>query len=227
MKTLVRFTSLILMAGVLSSCYYTRLKTPATVVDDQKFGYLKPAEKMSMMNYDFIGSRILKPRCIACHDSSKNVNLETYDLVKSNLLKIKNAVFIEESMPKRGSLTDEEKRLLWNWILLDAPFQSEQTPPQEEPMVATYDSIRMHIFEPICSTCHNPDGTGKRVLLDRQSLLDSPLVLIDLENNDESGLLVALERKDDKRMPPAKEGYSALKPEQIEIIREWIKNGAN
>ena len=167
MKTLVRFTSLILMAGVLSSCYYTRLKTPATVVDDQKFGYLKPAEKMSMMNYDFIGSRILKPRCIACHDSSKNVSLETYDLVKSNLLKIKNAVFIEESMPKRGRLTDEEKRLLWNWILLDAPFQSEQTPPQEEPMVATYDSIRMHIFEPICSTCHNPDGTGKRVLLDK------------------------------------------------------------
>lgn len=227
MKALIRFLSLVLMAGVLSSCHYTRLKTPPEAIDNQKFGNLKPAEKMSMMNYDFISSRILKPRCIACHDSSKDVNLETYDLVKSNLLKIKNSVFVEESMPKRGSLTDEEKRLLWNWILLDAPIRSEEESPEVEPMIATFDSIRMNIFEPVCSTCHNPDGTGKRILLDRQSLLDSPLLLIDFEIPEESGLLVALERKDDKRMPPAKEGYSALKPEQIEIIREWIKNGAN
>ena len=64
-------------------------------------------------------------------------------------------------------------------------------------------------------------------MLDRQSLLDSPLMLIDLVNVDESGLLIALERTDDKRMPLAEEGYSALAPEQIRIIREWISNGAN
>lgn len=94
-------------------------------------------------------------------------------------------------------------------------------------MIATYESIRSHIIEPKCLTCHNPTGEGNKVPLDRQGLLDSPLELVLPGNADESGLIIALERKDDKRMPPAKEGYSALKPEQIQIIREWINNGAN
>lgn len=226
MKVVFRFFILAVIAGGLISCNYTRLKEPKDS-GNQNFGDLKPEEKLSMMNYSFINSRILQPKCVSCHGSSGDVNLESYDSIKSNLSKIQEAVFTEGTMPKRGALTSEEKRLLWNWIRMGAPMQSSEPPPEEEPMIATYESIRSHIIEPKCLTCHNPTGEGNKVPLDRQGLLDSPLELVLPGNADESGLIIALERKDDKRMPPAKEGYSALKPEQIQIIREWINNGAN
>jgi uncharacterized membrane protein len=225
-KIVFRLLSLAVVAGGLISCNYTRLKEPQGF-GNQNFGDLKPEEKLSMMNYSFINSRILQPKCVSCHGSSGDVNLESYDSIKSHLSKIEQTVFIEETMPKRGALTSEEKRLLWNWIRMGAPMESSEPPPEEEPMIATYESIRSHIIEPKCVTCHNPAGTGNKISLDRQALLDSPLELVLPGNADESGLIIALERIDDKRMPPAKEGYSALKPEQIQIIREWITNGAN
>lgn len=179
------------------------------------------------MNYAFISSRIFQPKCVSCHRTGEKVNLETYEGVRSQLAAINRAVFVDQVMPKRGELTSDERRLLGNWLLLGGPLESPKPPPPVEPLIATYDSIRQHIFEPICLDCHNPTGTGKRIMLDRQSLLDSPLVLIDVTNVDESGLLIALERTDDKRMPLAKEGYSALSPDEIKVIREWIANGAN
>ncbi len=179
------------------------------------------------MNYGFINSRVLQPRCVSCHRAGEKVNLETYESVFSQLATIDKAVFVEQTMPKRGQLRDDERRWLGNWLRAGAPLNSPKPPPMVEPLVATYESIRQHIFEPVCLTCHHPTGTGKQILLDRQSLLDSPLMLIDLVNVDESGLLIALERTDHKRMPLAEEGYSALAPEQIRIIREWISNGAN
>lgn len=225
MKAVFRALSLILVAGLVSSCNYTRLKEGANTV--QNFGDVNPEEKATMMNYRFISSKILEAKCTSCHGSSGDVNLESYNSVKANLAKIETAVFVEQTMPKRGALTSEEKRLLWNWIKSGAPLDSAEPPPEEEPLIATYDSIRSHIIEPKCITCHNPSGTGNKVGLDKESLLNSPLELVLPGNADESGLIIALERKDDKRMPPAKEGYAALKPEVIQVIREWIMNGAN
>ena len=212
-------------AFALSACNYTVLKQPADA-GARNDGALLPEEKASMMNYAFINARVIQPKCLGCHRAGEKVNLETYAAVSSQLAAIDRAVFIERIMPKRGELTADERRWLGNWLRLGGPLDSPKPPPPIEPLVATYDSIRQHIFEPICVTCHNPTGKGKRIMLDRQSLIDSPLVLIDLENVDESGLLIALERTDDKRMPLAEEGYSALAPEEIKIIREWISNGA-
>lgn len=225
MKAISRSLSLILIAGLISSCNYTRLKESADTV--QNFGEVNPEEKATLMNYKFISAKIFDAKCTSCHGSSGNVSLESYESVKANLSKIENTVFVEQTMPKRGSLTSEEKRLLWNWIKIGAPLESTAPPPEEEPLIATYDSIRSHIIEPKCITCHNPMGTGNKIGLDKESLLNSPLELVLPGNADESGLIIALERKDDKRMPPAKEGYAALKPEVIQVIREWIMNGAN
>ena len=226
MKSRAGFLILFLAAGCLSSCNYTTLKQPGEA-GAQSYGNLLPAEKASLMNYAFISSRIFQPKCVSCHRTGEKVNLETYEGVRSQLAAINRAVFVDQVMPKRGELTSDERRLLGNWLLLGGPLESPNPPPPVEPLIATYDSIRQHIFEPICLDCHNPTGTGKRIMLDRQSLLDSPLVLIDVTNVDESGLLIALERSDDKRMPLAKEGYSALSPDEIKVIREWIANGAN
>lgn len=216
--------SLFLAAGLLASCNYTRLKDAPE--STQNFGELSFEEKATMMNFQFINSKILEPKCVSCHGTSGNISLESYQLVKAQLSEIQASVFVEQTMPKRGSLTMEEKRLLWNWIKIGAPLESSETPPPEEPLIATYDSIRTHVFESKCLTCHNPSGTGNKIPLDKEFLLNSPLELVLPENPDESGLIIALERKDNKRMPPEKEGYSALKPEVVQVIRDWITNGA-
>lgn len=95
-----------------------------------------------------------------------------------------------------------------------------------EPILPTYESINKNVFMVSCKDCHNPAGSGKRILFDKLSLLNSPLELVIPGDPDESGLVVALERLDGKRMPPAKEGYTALKDEQKLAIRQWIENGA-
>ena len=114
------------------------------------------------------------------------------------------------------------------------PEVLSEPPPVTEPLVATFDSIDKNVFQKYCTSCHSPNGAGKRVLLDLQSLLESPLELIIPGNPDESipgdpdesGLVIAIERTDNKRMPPEKSGYSALSDETKIIIRKWIENGA-
>lgn len=220
------FFILVIVASLFSACNYTRLKQTGDNTN-QALGTIDQNEKLTMMNYEFINTRIISPKCMNCHGNSGNVNLESYENVVSHLASIRKTVFVEQTMPKRGSLTTDEKRLLMNWIALGAPRQSEAPPPQDNnPLVPTFESINQHIFEPACLSCHSLTGTGKRILLDKASLLNSPLELVIPGNADESGLVVDVERTDDKRMPPAKEGYSELKPEQKAAIRKWIMNGA-
>lgn len=114
------------------------------------------------------------------------------------------------------------------------PLDLEKAPialPQSDnsssaPLEATFESINKNVFLKTCKDCHNENGTGKRVLLDKDSLIDSLLQLIIPGNPGESGLVVDLERKDDKRMPPAEDGYAALPESTIAVIRKWIENGA-
>ena len=206
-------------------CNYTKLKQ-SSADDNLKFSL--PEEKLSSLSYSVVGQKIFSPKCISCHGNSGNISLESYSDITRNIALIKKAVFDEKTMPKRGSLTEEELSYLWNWIKLGAPEQAQNgnVAPIPEPILPTYDSISRNVFQTSCKDCHNPTGTGKRILFDKDALLNSPLELIIPNNPDESGLVVTLERIDSKRMPPAKEGYSALKDEAKAAIRKWIENGA-
>ncbi|UOF01367.1 c-type cytochrome domain-containing protein [Bdellovibrio reynosensis] len=95
-----------------------------------------------------------------------------------------------------------------------------------EVLEPTFESIDRLVFQKTCTDCHYAGGDGKRVLLDKNSLLNSPLELVIPGNPDESGLIISFERTDDKRMPPEEDGYDALTPEEISVIRKWIEIGA-
>lgn len=101
-------------------------------------------------------------------------------------------------------------------------------PPAQQviPVAPTFEEINKSVFQKTCIKCHNPTGTGKRVPLDREGLLNSPLELVIPGNADESGLIISLERADKKRMPPIKDRYYAIRPEVIAVIRQWIDQGA-
>ncbi len=223
---LFRLLSLFYIFGLMGCGYIVFDKsTPSRNLD-----YSLPAEKIASLSYPVLAQKVFAPKCISCHASSDETSLATYaDIIKNKDL-IKKAVFFDKTMPKKGSLTEEELAYLWNWLEIEAPEfpqNGDLDPPlEEEPLVATFASIDKNIFQVTCKECHNPTGTGKRVGLDKESLMNSPLELILPENPDESGLIIALERSDDKRMPPAKEGYSALSEQSIAVIRKWIANGA-
>lgn len=223
MKSFGVLILLLLSCGLQSCNYNGQNETPL---------YLQPAiptppETLSEMSFIGIAQKVLIPKCISCHGDAGNVNLESYGEVVKNLALIKKSVFIDKTMPKRGSLTKEQLDALWNWLEMGAPEQPQNGPPPvTEPLIATFDSIAKNVFQTSCKDCHNPEGTGKRILLDKESLLNSPLELIIPGNPDESGLIIAIERDDSKRMPPEKSGYKALSDDTKAIIRKWIENGA-
>ncbi len=96
-----------------------------------------------------------------------------------------------------------------------------------ETATPSFDSIYERIFVRHCNICHSPEKSGHRILLDKQSLLDSPLDLV-LPGNveDESGLIIAVKRIGKKPMPPEGPGYRPLSSKEINAIRIWIANGA-
>jgi len=217
-------TFTLLSFGILG-CNYNKIK-PLPLDQVQKFSL--PADKISELSYSLLNQKVFLPKCISCHSNSDDLSLESYPDVIKNIPLIKRAVFDEKIMPKRGSLTEEELAYLWNWIQIGAPEQAQNgnTNPAPEPILPTFESLNKNIFQTSCKDCHNPTGSGKRILLDKESLLNSPLELVIPSNPDESGLVIAIERADNKRMPPAKEGYSALKDEAKLAIRKWIESGA-
>jgi uncharacterized membrane protein len=220
------FVFIAIVASTLSACNYTRMKSGGNGANDS-FGTLDPSEKAASMNFSYINENIIKPRCVSCHGNSGGVNLESYENILSHMHVIHQSVFIDNTMPKRGTLSDSERRLLWHWLDMGCPKESPgSTPPPVDELKPTFDSINAHIFQVRCVTCHSPGNAGKRVLLDKQSLLNSPLDLVLPGNADESGLVVAVERADEKRMPPAKEGYGPISDQEKKAIRTWIANGA-
>lgn len=219
-----RLSFLVLALIFMFGCNYTKLKN----VNGDNSRFSLPPDQKAQLSYGLVDAQVLGPRCVACHGTSGGVSLERYSDVMANLDKIKNAVFVTHTMPKRGDLNDREMSILWSWIEIGAPEQApgcgnECNPPPLEP---TYDSIKQNIFERKCVACHSPGKPAARVSLEKNDLLNSPLELALPGNPDESGLVIAVERNDDKRMPPAKEGYSPLKTEEKSAIRDWIQNGA-
>jgi mono/diheme cytochrome c family protein len=206
-------------------CTYTKFKGSS---GDENLKFSLPQEKISELSYAVVNQKIFVSKCISCHGNSGNISLESYADVVRNISLVEKSVFLEKTMPKKNSLSDEELSYLWNWIKLGVPEQSQNRNPEPAPVpvLPAYESINKNVFMTSCIDCHKPSGSGKRILLDKDSLLNSPLELVIPGNPDESGLVVALERIDDKRMPPVKEGYTELKEEVKTAIRKWIENGA-
>ena len=222
MRSVHAFIPFILLLFV--GCAYRVDKQPLGAV--QKFDL--PQEQKVQLSYNYVYQNVFARNCVSCHGNSGNVNLETYANVISQISKIKSSVFVDHSMPKKSSLTNKELSILWTWIEIGAPAlpQTGISETPTEPIQPTFESIDKNIFQVTCIKCHAPEKSGKRVLLTKDELMNSPRLLILPGDPDESGLVIALERKDEKRMPPAKEGYAQLKPDQLQAVRDWINKGA-
>lgn len=214
----------ILIVTATTGCDPVHIVGP--IGDNSRFSL--PKEQKAKLSYAYVNQQVFLPKCVSCHGSSGGVALESFGEVQSRIRAIKAAVFDNKTMPKNDRLSQEQLSILWSWIDIGAPeTQPDSEPVETTPLAAKFDSIDKNIFQVRCVTCHSPSGAGKRILLGKADVLNSPLDLVLPGNPDESGLVIATERKDDKRMPPAKDGYSELKPDEKLTIRDWIKNGAS
>lgn len=105
----------------------------------------------------------------------------------------------------------------------------ETDPPPNvpsDPLVPTFSSIKSHILVPKCLNCHSPGGQAARIPMSTlKELLESPLELVIPGNPEESSVVIVIEKQDSKRMPPPESG-DPLSSQEIQIIKEWIQNGA-
>lgn len=220
------FWRIILIGALLTSCNYRVLKDPEY---GSKFNGTFSREEIS---FPQVEERVFQQSCIGCHGSGSQFDLAQYSSVVSHLSQIKDAVFVSRTMPKSGSLSAEQYALLQTWLAAGAPANPVDGPtnpaptPVPSPVEPTFASIQQHIFVVRCVLCHTPTGEAKNVLLDTSAeLLNSPRDLVLPGNPDESGLMIAIQRQDDKRMPPSRTG-TALSDIEISAIRLWIQNGA-
>ena len=211
----------IFLSLFLVSCA-SKPQTPASVLK-------KATEDNESVFFREVNSSVFKKSCLSCHDASDRLPLNTYVAVSKNLENIK-LVVSNGSMPKAPTLplTESEKSLVLNWIENGAPeFAPEEIPPEPTPVLeAKFTSIRRLIFETRCDSCHALSGVvAIKVPLDFRALIESPRELIVPENAEESGLMIAITRQDDKRMPPPKSG-APLSQEELTAIQKWINDGA-
>ncbi|MDD4975891.1 MAG: hypothetical protein PHY93_16155 [Bacteriovorax sp.] len=212
---------------LVSSCSYRKEKGSELFVSYNQ-------AILDKVSYQLINQRILIPKCIACHGNSGNVNLESYSSVYGHIEKIKEVSIATRVMPKSPypALNNEELELLATWIQAGAPDKpldgsDQPPPPKQEALEPKFLSIKKNIFQNKCMVCHSAGKEAERVSLDSaEDLINSPLDLVLPGNPDESGLVLAVLPTARKIMPPKKSGIANLLPSEIEIIKQWIANGA-
>ena len=213
----------------LASCTYRIDKTSPTGP------IVPPKDLVSKVSFSDVYTVVFRPKCIGCHDGgSGRINLESYQEARSNLIKIKQAAIVNRTMPKAPypALNENELMTLAAWIEAGGPDQptngDPSTPiPTPEPLRPEFESIKKNIFEVKCMSCHKVGGKAEKVsLATREDLINSPRDIVIPGSPEESGLILDLQEDAIKRMPPPDSGISPVKPEDIHIIEEWIKNGA-
>lgn len=232
LKSIGSFIVVLVAACALAACNYSIQKHSAPNIPSPA-NYSK-----SELSYNSVYDRVLRSSCVGCHGTGGGINLETYSGVKSNLSKIYQAAIIDRKMPKapNSPLTSNQLGLLNAWILAGAPETAPGGGPGTIPipLAPTFSSIKYNILEPKCLMCHAPGKPVARIpLVTMDDLLNSPLDLVIPGNSDESGIVLSVRGANPaKIMPPPKDasgnptGLAPLPPQEIDIIVQWILNGA-
>jgi Protein of unknown function (DUF1553)/Protein of unknown function (DUF1549)/Concanavalin A-like lectin/glucanases superfamily/Planctomycete cytochrome C len=126
--------------------------------------------------------------------------------------------------------------LLGVWcVAFPVAVRSQTKPPVASPVSAeklTFNQTIQPILSENCYPCHGPDPGARKakMRLDRAEFAYAPHdksgPAIIPGRADKSPLVRKIEAKNPKdRMPPP-EAHKTLKPEQIALLREWVKQGA-
>ena len=129
--------------------------------------------------------------------------------------------------PSKNNRGDTMIRLLPIRLLLLGMLVCFQAPGAAAERVDYLTQVKPILAEK-CYSCHGALKQEAELRLETRSLLmkggDSGAVLVE-GNAARSLILERIQADEDERMPPAEEG-SALKPDEVALIRAWIDQGA-
>jgi len=218
-----------LASSVWAGCSYSVQKAPPA-------GTVVSAEMLSKVSYQMVKTQVFDRSCVSCHGTSGNLSLETYESALSVLDKIKSSTLDERRMPKapNPALDSHQLEVLAAWIQvggrkLPADGSDDAAPPPT--LAPTYSSIHKLILEQKCVRCHRADSNSQANQMPfttYDEIRNNPRPILFPEQPDEGeGLLLEVLRAGARKpMPPLDSGISPVKPEEIQIIEEWIRNGA-
>lgn len=104
---------------------------------------------------------------------------------------------------------------------------SDREQKLEAPLAPNFASIKANLLDKKCLSCHGVGGEAARIPLNsRDEMVNSPLEIIIPKNADESGLVLVLLDGAIKKMPPKNSGMAPVTPGDIDVVKEWINNGA-
>jgi len=75
----------------------------------------------STLTYANFGSAFLTDNCLSCHTTKQTPALTTQVQVQANQAAIIRAAVTSNRMPDGGSISDEERALLGEWLTCGAP----------------------------------------------------------------------------------------------------------
>lgn len=93
-----------------------------------------------VLDYATVKAQVIDRACLKCHSAPANrgdVNLESYEEVLKNIVDIKLDVE-DGSMPKRSTLTPEQKSLILDWIAAGAPEAARPANGEERSLTKAF-----------------------------------------------------------------------------------------
>jgi uncharacterized membrane protein len=229
MKQLISRCSILLLLVISYSCNYKiEKKMDVDVISVS-------SQLRQSVSYRMVRDEVFQSKCLSCHGNSGGVNLESFGSAYQNLDGIKKTALKNKTMPKApiSGLNRRQLEVLTAWIDAGGPEKPigggdgnpEPLPTQIE---ANYPSIKEHILDMKCISCHTPGKPGGSIpLVTKEDLLNSPLDLVVPGDPSESGIMIVLEPGARKFMPPVDSGMSPLNEDEKNAIRVWIQNGAH
>jgi mono/diheme cytochrome c family protein len=133
-----------------------------------------------------------------------------------------------EELPRVGP---EELQVLKAWIAGGAPPFPEITPEdlQPPPIVDSPLAARVkEIFTERCHGCHNVDEAGGGIKILNHDMLVNKRGVVIPNNPPDSELFGLISYELEPVMPPREKNgkENRLKPDEVEVIRQWIEAGA-
>ena len=190
-------------------------------------------ELKGSISYHEVNTKVFANKCLGCHDSGSQIQLDSYEKAYPYLQKIKKAVLLNKSMPQKpiSQLDKKQLELVTAWIEAggpNAPLNGSGVPDEPGPVLKqTFDSIKAFVLDRKCISCHSAGGSVARIpLVTKDDLLNSSLDIVVPGNPDDSGLSIVLEEGARKFMPPKKSGFTPVSEAEKEVIRQWILAGA-
>lgn len=234
----MRYLSIILFSILVITSCVQKNKSPLQFTDNTQ-NAISPTETTSTTTTTTEGdpslsintnvATILTNRCASCHDNGISYgglgSLSETDLINSGHIIAGNPeasrIYIrmaDGTMPPGGGVPLQEIADIYTWIS-NIPV-TDQTPTIPA-LAPTYSSLHANIFFPKCVGCHNDTDPGRP---GGGYSMSTHLKVLDKVNIEDPTGSALYNEVFTGQMPPG--SSPNLTAEEIEMVLQWINNGA-